>query len=208
MLKPVPHLKLHPEIHRYRYKDKWLLNSVTGVVGHEMSQEKKAAINFYKDGPTGWAARGTALHSVLENLLIGKEIENDDLWQEWIEPLKRCELFEGSETLAAEYSVCDPVKSIGGQFDFLIKTKAGEIVLGDLKTSSTKRAAKKREPANEQLGAYKLMLEKHHPNLQVDKCCTLVLGPDYVEAKRESPETCVNAWKEVLEKFQLTQEDW
>ena len=185
-----------------------MVNSVTGVVGFDMPEAKKAAINFYKDGEKGWAARGTALHSVLENLLKGKEVEDNDLWQEWIDPLLECELFKGCKPLAVEYSVCDARKSLGGQFDFLIETKEGEIVLGDLKTSSTKRAGKQREPASEQLGAYKLMVEKHHPTQRIDKCCTVVLAPSYCRVEKENPEKCVEEWRDKWERFQITQEDW
>ena len=208
MLKPLDGLSFYPEPHRYRYKGKWLSHSVTGVIGHDMSQAKRAAINFYKEGPKGWAARGTALHLVLENLLTGNEIKEDEPWENWILPLQECELFEDSETIAVEYALCDPKKSLGGSFDFLIKTKQGENILGDLKTCSSKRAAQTREPANEQLGAYALMMEKHHPRIKIDKCCTLVLGPHIANVHTAKTDKCVEAWRDKWDIFQLTQEEW
>ena len=208
MLPPIQGLKFYPGIHRYRYKKKWLINSVTGVISHDMTQAKKAAINYYKDGPRGWAARGTALHKVLENKLLNRRFKEDELWQEWVEPLTGCELFEKAETLAVEYSVCEEKFSLGGSFDFLIKTKEGETILGDLKTSSSKRAAKQRGTADEQLGAYFSMFSKHHPSLKIDKCCTVILGPGVCRVEKEEPQKCLEEWKQKWEKFQSTQEDW
>ena len=208
MLEPIPELIFYPKPHRYRYKDKWLLHSVTGIIGHDMSQAKKAAINHYKDGPKGWAARGAALHSVLETKLKGENVKEDELWQKWIDPLLDCELFEDATTLATEYSLCDKKKSIGGSFDFLIQRSTGEIVLGDLKTSSSKRAAQQRDSASEQLGAYELMLEQHHPGLLIDTCCTVILGPGICRVEREKPDKCVEQWREKWSKFEITQEDW
>ena len=173
-----------------------------------MSAAKQAAINYYKDGPDGWAARGKALHKVLEDKLKKGKTTEDEKWQKWIDALNDCDLFEEAEILAVEYLLCDPRKSVGGSFDFLIKTKYGETILGDLKTSSTEKAAKRRDAANAQLGAYTLMLNKHHPNLMIDKCCTLILGPDYCRVERTKPDNCVEEWQDVWGKFELTFEDW
>ena len=185
-----------------------MASSVTSVLSHDMNESKRAAINFYKDGPEGWAARGTALHKVLENKLLNKPITEDEKWQRWIDPLVNFEIFDGAEVLAVEYSICDPIRSIGGSFDFLIKTKFGETLLGDLKTSSSKKAAQRREPANAQLGAYTLMLNKHHPSLVIDNCCTVILGPDICRIEKEKPDNCVEMWQDTWIKYQLTQEDW
>ena len=173
-----------------------------------MGQAKKAAINYYKDGPKGWAARGKTLHSVLEKTLLGEPITRYKEWEEWIDPLVECELFQGAKTLAVEYPICDPIRSVGGSFDFLIQTQKGEIVLGDLKTCSTKNAAKRRKPANEQLGAYLVMLNRHHPRVWIDKCCTVISGPKICLFKEEDPDKCAQLWRDTWEKYEITLEGW
>ena len=133
MLPPIPRLEFHPNIHRYRYKYEWLLNNVTGVLGFDMHPAKKAAIEHYKDGPTGWAERGAALHKVVEQLLKGEDFKAAEIWDDWVGDLVACDLFQTSEVLAVEYSLCDEDKDLGGSFDFLLKDKKGETILGDLK---------------------------------------------------------------------------
>lgn len=211
MLPPIPRLEFHPNIHRYRYKYEWLLNNVTGVLGFDMHPAKKAAIEHYKDGPTGWAERGTALHKVVEQLLKGEDFKVAEIWDDWVGDLVACDLFQTSEVLAVEYSLCDEDKDLGGSFDFLLKDKKGEIILGDLKSCSSKSAARRREPATAQLGAYLQMMGKHHPTLCIDKCVTVVSGPGICKVIEEKPDDCFIEWEErwgLFEADRDLREDW
>ena len=196
MLPSIPRLEFHPEIHRYRYKYEWLLNNVTGVLSFDMDPAKRAAIEHYKSGEKGWAARGTALHKVMEQLLKGIDFEHADIWDDWVGDLVNCDLFQTSEALAVEYPLCDEKKDLGGSFDFLLKDEEGKLVLGDLKSCSSKSAAKRREPATAQLGAYLDMLLVHHPTLEIDKCVTVVSGPGICKTIEDDPDECLNEWYE------------
>lgn len=161
----------------------------------------------YKDGPDGWQARGNALHKALETHLRGDGIIFDERWAPWIDPLLDCDLFSDCEVIALEYRLCDKGKSLGGSFDFLI-CKDSQIILGDLKTVKTKAAAKRREPATDQLGAYLAMLNDHHPLLPVDKCVTVVSAPEECKVLTQDPDECLGSWVDSWDLYALGLEDW
>ena len=174
-----------------------------------MDGRQLLAIESYREGVNGWEQRGNALHDVLEKMLIGSTMPGGidsargyERFQDWIIELQNCEIFQDAKVLASEYGLCDEEKSIGGSFDFLIKTAKGETILGDLKTTSSLKAAKGRKPATEQLGAYATMLEHHHPTIKIDKCCTLVLGPKICRPIDQEPEKCKKAWADIWEDFE------
>jgi|TARA_R100000084_G_scaffold105597_1_gene63148 hypothetical protein len=208
MIKKIPGLSFFPEWHRYRYKAEWLARSVTGVLGAKLAPEALANIMRYKDGPDGWAARGEQVHGALESYLKGEQLEFAERWADWVDPIIECELFKDAQVIATEYRLCDAKKSIGGSFDFLLKTSTGEIVLGDLKTVGSKSRARNREPATEQLGAYLAMLIDHHPALHVDKCVTVVSGPKECRVIRQNPDECVEPWLDSWDRYQFELEDW
>ena len=207
-IKKITGLSFFPEWHRYRYKAEWLARSVTGVLGAKLAPEALANIMRYKDGPDGWAARGEQVHGALESYLRGEQVEFAERWSDWVDPLIECELFKDAQVIATEYRLCDARKSIGGSFDFLLKTSTGEIVLGDLKTVGSKSRARSREPATEQLGAYLAMLIDHHPYLHVDKCVTVVSGPKECRVIRQNPDECVEPWLDSWDRYQFELEDW
>jgi len=207
-IKKITGLSFFPEWHRYRYKAEWLARSVTGVLGAKLAPEALANIMRYKDGPDGWAARGEQVHGALESYLRGEQVEFAERWSDWVDPLIECELFKDAQVIATEYRLCDARKSIGGSFDFLLKTSTGEIVLGDLKTVGSKSRARSREPATEQLGAYLAMLIDHHPALHVDKCVTVVSGPKECRVIRQNPDECVEPWLDSWDRYQFELEDW
>ena len=159
-----------------------------------MDARTKAAIEYYRTGENGWEERGNFIHKVLEKMLKGQKIKAEGKYEKWIKPLQESDLFQDAEILASEYALCDKERSVGGSFDFLLKTKDGEVILGDLKTTSSLKAAKSRKPAIEQLGAYELMLKYNHRGLKVDKCCTLVVGPEICKPIYSDPEECEDAW--------------
>jgi len=173
-----------------------------------MAPETLAAIMRYKDGPDGWAARGNAVHKALETHLAGEGIIFENRWAPWIDPLLDCELFQGAEVIATEYRLCDASKSLGGSFDFLLRAASGEIVLGDLKTVKTKAAAKRRDPATKQLGAYVAMLNDHHPELPIDQCVTVVAAPDDCRVLKQDSDECLGQWIDAWDCFKMTLEDW
>lgn len=177
--------------------------SVSDVLRYFMNEDQKAAIERYRGGENGWEKRGNELHATLEKLLNGKEVKAEGKFADWIDALKNCDLFKNSEILATEFALCDEEKSIGGSFDFLLKKENGEIILGDLKTTSSEKAAKYRKPATEQLGAYASMLKQHRPKIKIDKCCTLVLGPNVCRPIEQDPKKCLEAWNKVWMHYQV-----
>ena len=211
MLAPIPDLLFDEPAHRYCHRGDWFPVSVTRVIS-DLSPAAARQIAKTKDGPDGWAARGTAIHKALEDHLLGiasggmTGVIYDNRWSEWVEPLLECWLFDGCEVLACEYSVCDPVKRVAGSFDFLLRTKQGSLVLGDLKTISSAAALRNRKPADAQLGAYAAMLSRWHPKLVVDRCVTVVAAPGETEVKPSDVDTCVAAWLDAWGRYEAEQE--
>lgn len=204
MLDPIPGLTFHPGPHRY-YLDGygWLARSVTAVLSHDMPPATRARIDATKDGPDGWLIRGNTVHACLENFLLHGDPGDPGDFSDWVTPLLAHPLFKDAEVLAAEYSVCSPSKSLGGQFDALLRTAKGKTVLCDLKTVSSKPAAASRKPADAQLGAYNCMLIDHHPYLTVDSCLTIVAGPGITTVKASDPSECMASWLDTWDSYQL-----
>ena len=215
MLDPVPDLELHEPSHRYRWRGEWLAHNVSDVLNVDMTPFKRAMIDKYKDGPDGWAARGTAIHKALELHLLGEPQIVDDKWSPWLDPLLDDPFFKGVETLATEYRVMDRYKSLGGSFDFLIRLKEEGlepskqlVILGDLKTVSSKKAIAARKPATAQLGAYCSLLSLCQPSVTVGMCVTVVSGPEKCNVIKQDPEECLDAWQQSWDRFSIEQPDF
>ena len=162
-------------------------------------------------GPNGWQARGQAIHQALEHHLRGEPQIHDERWNPWLDALLDDSLFKGVETLATEYRVVDRFNSVAGSFDFLLRYKDDPrfVILGDLKTVSSKKAVSSRKPGTAQLGAYTKMLEQWKPSLQVVECVTVVSGPGKTKVIRQSPQDdCIPAWEEAWGRFQATQPEF
>ena len=205
MLKPIDGLRFFEDIHRYTLNGSLLACSVTGVVGHNMSAKTRAYIDSTKHI---WLPRGLAGHKALEQHLLGQPVDPDETYQPWIDSLLAHGIWKDAETLAVEYRLCDERKSLAGSFDFLIRTGKGAVILGDLKTVETANAANSRKPATEQLGAYAAMLIDHHPQLTIDKCCTVVAGPGITRVITQDPGECISAWIDCWDAYQLLQPDF
>ena len=212
MLSPIPELLLDETYHRYSYRGELLARSVSEVVGYQLTDIQRAGMERYKNGPKGWAARGAAIHKVLEHHLKGEPCVHDEMWEPWIEPLLDEALFNRIQLHACEYRLVDEARSMGGSFDFLVELdepgSSGLMVLGDLKTVSSAQALKRRKPATAQLGAYLGMLQQHHPDLRVDQCVTVVSGPEGCRVIREDPEDCQAAWEDIWARYELDQPDF
>jgi hypothetical protein len=148
LLDPISELTLDHDSHRYTYKGQLLARSVSEVVGHDLTPEQRAGMERYKHGPDGWAARGTAIHKVLEHHLKGEPCVMDDKWSPWVDALLDESIFGRFRLLACEFLLVDERRSMGGSFDFLIELEElgvpegkGLILLGDLKTVSRGRNA-------------------------------------------------------------------
>ena len=215
MLDPVPDLEFHEGLHRYRWRGDWLAHNVSDVLNVDMTPFKRAMIDKYKDGPDGWAARGTAIHKALELHLLDEPQIVDDKWSTWLDPLLDDSFFRGVETLATEYRVMDRYKSLGGSFDFLIRLKEEGlepskqlVILGDLKTVSSKRALSQRAPATAQLGAYTQLLSTVQPSITVGMCVTVVSGPEKCKVIKQDPEECLAAWESCWDRFSVELPDF
>ena len=207
MLQPVEGLEFDSAQHRYCYKGDWLPWSVTQIVSPKTAYQMEK-INADKDGPDGWAARGSAIHGYLEKHLRGEGVVYDTRWGDWVNPLLDWWLFQGPEVLALELPLVDPKKRVAGSCDFLLKSpKTGRLILGDLKTVKTAKAAKAREAASAQLGAYSHMLLDSY-GIAVEQCLTVVSGPGVVEYKLTSPDEAGCAWLDAWDAHKLLQPDW
>ena len=209
LLDPVPGLEFFPLVHRYRLFGEWLPYNVSSVLSFDMSPSKRAAIERTKDGPDGWAERGRTIHRVLcDEFLRGQGSIYDEKWAPWIEPLLEQPLFKGVETLATEYAVCDKIKRIGGSFDFLLRVHDdNRVILGDLKTVSSKKGVSSRRPATAQLQAYRSFLATHHPSLVVTDLVTVVCGPDRTRIINSDPEGW-QEWEDAWGRFNATIPDF
>ena len=208
MLEPVPDLELHEPSHRYRWRGEWLAHNVSDVLNVDMTPFKRAMIDKYKDGPDGWAARGTAIHKALELHLQNEPQIVEDKWSPWLDPLLDDPFFKGVETLATEYRVMDRYKSLGGSFDFLIRLKEEGlepskqlVILGDLKTVSSKRSLSQRASATAQLGAYTQLLGNSKPEINVGLCVTIISAPGHIKIVKQDPEECLAAWESCWDRF-------
>ena len=217
MVKPlqqVQGLSFHKDLHRYRLEDQWLAESVSSVIGFDMHPRQRARIDQTKDGPDGWALRGNTLHAWHEGFLKGSEPAIDERWTAWLKPLRSEPLFQDFDLLASEYRLCDAKRSVGGSFDFLIRLRCDgpekdwPIVLGDLKTVSSRKAVGSRKPATAQLGAYLSMMQQHHPRLWISECVTVVAGPERCRVIRETPDVCAAAWEDAWGRFECMQPDF
>ena len=199
-LPPVPDLEFNESAHKYKYKGKWLPLSPSTILSYQLSEHTKKYIEETREGPDGWEIRGNTLHSCLEQYLRGAAELNPGDFQEWWEPLKACWLWTNATVLGVELRMTDQ-KLMGGSCDFVIK-KDDQVILGDLKTVATEKAAKNRKPATAQLGAYLMMLSKCYPKLQIHKCVTVVAGPNRTRVITEEPDECWVAWEEAQGLYQ------
>nr|BAR24760.1 DNA replication factor Dna2-like nuclease [uncultured Mediterranean phage uvMED]BAR24863.1 DNA replication factor Dna2-like nuclease [uncultured Mediterranean phage uvMED] len=208
MLDPVPGLEFFGgHHHRYRLKGEWLPYNVSTVLSWDMPAAQRAAIERTKEGPDGWEIRGRTLHRVLERHLLGEPDIVDDRWTPWIEPLLDQPLFKGVEVLAVEYPICDKIKRVGGSLDFLLR-RGDSVLLGDLKTVSSKKGVSSRKPATAQLAAYQSMLASLHPRLMITDLVTVVCGPERTRIISSDAETAWQQWEEAWGRFHATQPDF
>lgn len=210
LLPPIEGLWMDERAHRYHFRGDWLPFSSTGIVS-DLSPQAREQIMRTKDGPDGWAVRGTSVHGILEAHLlhvagVGEPVAVDDRWVPWAESLTTHWLWRGCTVLAVEYMLCDPIRRVGGMFDFLVRTADGLTVLGDLKTVRTAAALKSRKPAAAQLGAYTSMAATWWPTIQIDRCVTLVSAPGECEMKVSDPAVCVEAWLEAWDAHQVAEQ--
>jgi hypothetical protein len=198
MLEPIPDLEFNDELHRYRYKGRWLPFSVSKVT-NRTTPEQEAQFQRTKHI---WAPRGNSVHAYCEAMLTGQTLPETE-YEKWTAELEECWLLRDSEPLAVEYRLCDPRKGLGGSFDFLLRTSNGKVALGDLKTVGSDSGVSQRKPAVAQLGGYLAMLIDHHPKLTVDWCYTVVVGPGRCRLIQSKPDECLGAWIDAWDAFKL-----
>lgn len=198
LLKPIPDLEFFDDLHKYRYKGRWLPFSVSRIA----SPASPEAQYRFEQTRHIWEPRGNAVHAYCEALLTDQELPETE-YEDWTQALEDCWLLKDCEVLAAEYRCCDPHKGVGGSFDFLLRSSTGKVCLGDLKTVGTKSAVKRRKPATAQLGGYLAMLQDFHPTLWIDSCYTLVCGPGESRLIENKPDECLGAWVDAWDIFKV-----
>lgn len=204
LLKPVPGLEFYPEVHAYRFNGEWLPWSVTQVIGYNLPASTRALFEATKEGPDGWLARGLLVHEHLDHWLRTGEQKANDKWAAWLGPLYDCDLFKEAEILATEYVVCDKIKRVGGTFDFLLR-KGDSVILGDLKTVSSRKGVSSRKPATAQLAAYQSMLASLNTGLMITDLVTVVCGPERTRIINSDAETAWQDWEDAWGRFQASQ---
>jgi len=190
LLQPLDDLEFFPDIHRYRYRGNWMRYSISRIA-QPSTPEQQAR---FEETRHIWQPRGNHVHTAAEALLLGLEPEAGD-YGAWIDALKSCWLLDGAETMATELGIVIPHHEVAGTFDGLIRTADGGITLLDFKTVQTEKSVDTRKPATAQLGGYLHGLNINYPSIEVDKCCTVVIGPGRSRVISEDPDTCYMAWE-------------
>ena len=178
-----------------------------------MPAAQRAAIERTKEGPDGWFIRGRDDSTECWKASPAKENQTSLMsrWTPWIEPLLDQPLFKGVEVLAVEYPICDKIKRVGGTLDFLLRPTDPDdnrVILGDLKTVSSKKGVSSRKPATAQLAAYQSMLASLHPRLMITDLVTVVCGPERTRIINSDAETAWQHWEEAWGRFHATQPDF
>ena len=204
MLPPIADLEFFEDRHTYRYKGRWLPYSVSRIA-QPTTEEERAKFDATKHI---WGPRGTTVHAVLEGYLTGQNVADRGEYSSWCDAMLGHWLFDGCMVEAVEYRLCDARKGIGGSFDFLLTTSKGTRILGDLKTVGSDSQVKSRKSAKAQLGGYLAMLIDHYPNVTVQKCCTLIVGPTQTRLISEEPNDCLGAWVDAWDAFKLLECPW
>lgn len=208
MFQPDPALKFYGDHHhRYMLDGEWLPYSVSQVLSWDMSPAQRAAIERTKDGEDGWQIRGNTIHRVLDQFLNGEGSIHDDKWTAWIEPLLADDLFKDVTTIATETPICDRVKRVAGAFDFLIEDK-NRLILGDLKTVSSRKAVSSRKLPLPQLGAYASFLAGSPYRVAVTDVVSVICGPERTRCVFTDVDTAIAEWEEQWGRFQATQPSW
>lgn len=193
MLEPLRDLEFYPDIHRYRYRGDWMRYSVSRIAQPATPEQQMR----FDETRHIWEPRGNYVHTAAEALLLGLEPEEGD-YGPWIQALRDCWLLKDAETMAVELGVVIPHHDVAGTFDGLIKTADGGTTLLDFKTVQTDKAVDTRKPATAQLGGYLHGLNTNRPEISVDKCCTVIVGPGKSKVISEDPDACFAAWEAKL----------
>ena len=91
LLTPIPELDFHADLHRYRYKGRWLPFSVSKVTNRTTPEQ---AAQFERTKHL-WAPRGNEVHGFCEAMLSGQELPETE-YSEWTEALQDCWLLRDS----------------------------------------------------------------------------------------------------------------
>ena len=193
VLPPLADLKFYADIHRYKYRGDWMRYSVSRIAQPTTPEQRMR----FEETRHIWEPRGNYVHTAAEALLLGLEPVRGD-YGPWIDALKDCWLLKDAETVAVEFGIVIPHHEIAGMFDALIKTADGGITLLDFKTVQTDKAVDARKPATAQLGGYLHGLNINQPRIDVDKCCTVIVGPGRTKVISEDPDVCFAAWEDQL----------
>jgi hypothetical protein len=193
MLEPLP-IHFDQEAHRYCWTPTghWMRHSITKVVNNKTPRELEK-INETKDGPSGWALRGTTIHRFMELFLTTGDPGDLGEWAEYIEPALKHRLWKTYEPVACEYRVADLARSIGGSFDALLRNKDdGRLVLLDFKSQGNADA--KKYSVAKQLGGYTHLLQQHH-RLIIHKLIGFWIRPGACELSTHEVDESVAAYQ-------------
>ena len=177
--------------HCYMWRGDWVLHNVSEVVSHDMSPFAKDAMEKHRHGPDGWELRGRVLHRVLQaslrtSLLCMKTAG--------IRGLNRCWPILCSRALRRwPRSICwlTAIGRLLAACDFVIRHKDDPtfVILGDLKTVSSKKAVSSRKfTAGPALAPMRACGCNCFPKVRITECVTVISGPEKCKVRRHSPE--------------------
>lgn len=176
-------------------------------IAQPLSPEDRANIDFYKDGPLGWQARGNFVHQAAECRLLGQEPPEDldCLYQPWLKAIDDCWLLKDCEVLATEFCLVDRHRArYAGSFDALIRNpRTKKVSLVDFKSVSSVKSMKTRKPALAQLGGYASMLLDWAPHITIDKLVTCVIAPGESRVISSEVNDGLMAWGDAWDTFKL-----
>ena len=194
-----------------------------GGLNEQMVTSVTSVINFFKppySGPPDAGPRGTHVHRWMYYKATGNfpsDLTSQGIdvlgthtpegidCTNWIEILTNLSFWKKIEVMAAEYTMVNRKRSLGGQLDLLVRKENGEKVLIDLKTKSATwngPTEKEKKGWMAQAGGYCDLLDSGDENrggVWVDKAVTLVITPEqavWVPGKGESYDMyeCGHLW--------------
>jgi len=197
---------LRPEDHKYIYLP----------TGEQMALSVTRVVNWFKppySGPKSAGLRGTHTHlywqAKAEKKQRPKPLSPDGIdCQAWFDQIESMPFWNSVETIAAEYTMVDTKKSLGGQLDLLCRYK-GKTILVDLKTKGASWTSASKEDKQEykaQAGGYCYLLDLGNDakgGFWVDECRTCIVTPNRVKwLPPYTPDECSIAWLDCWDKYE------
>lgn len=201
-LKPNP-VDHDPETWTYRRTDTGHLFpvSITGIIGAvTLTDADRANIERHR---STWEPRGNTVHSCLESWLKTKVRPSADEvgdYADWVHPLIDHAIWQHCSVIASEHRVYDMRQNWAGTLDVVVAWNKGGHGVIDLKTKSKPGSSK--QDVRPQLGAGTRALNDLH-QLHLTRNLVLWAYPGELVPEGFEPQSCLDAWSDVFERYEL-----